>query len=394
MAFNYNPTPTALGAASMSPADASVEAGAGAPHYEATLQRDWQRIAANLERMAALAGRALSEGITALRERDRQLAYAVIIRDQAVDALEKTTARLCLEFLLRQQPAGAPLRFAYSAIKVNTELERVGDYAESIAHQAGKLAAREVELPLERFQEIADLVLPMLREAVRAFLAQDAALAEATIPIEDTVDQLKSRLRRDLMQMYKDNRLPFEALDPCLTITRRLERVSDQARNICLETLYSCTGQFAQHADSETFRILFVDRYHGGASLMAEALGAALGRADFQFGSAGLDPQPCPPAVAEFMREKGFELAAKPARGLTQVPELDRYHVVALLDPEAKKLFPRQSHKVLFLDWPVEDPAGMSGPPEAVRAACERTYQILDQHLRALVQAIVGKSVA
>lgn len=384
----------AADAAATTLVDASAEAASAPPHYEASLQRDWQGITANLERMAALAGRALRDGMTALRQRDRQLAYAAIIRDQAIDALEKATARLSLEFLVRQQPAGAPLRFAYAAIKINTELERVGDYAESIAHQAAKLAALEAALPLERFDQIAELVLPMLRDAVRAFLTQDAALARATMPTEDTVDQLKSRLRRDLMQMFKENRLPFEALDPCLTITRRLERVSDQARNICEETLYLCTGEFAHHRDSETFRILFLDRHNAGASVMAEVIGDSLGRPDFRFSSAGLEPQPSPPAIVAFMREKGFDLAGKSAKALNRVPELDRYHVVALLHPEAKKLFPRQTRKTIFLDWPVEDPATLSGPPEAVRAACERTFHTLDQHLRALVQAVVGEANA
>ena len=166
----------------------------------------------------------------------------------------------------------------------------MGDYAESIARQASKLAVQDAQLPLDRFQELTDLVVPMVHDSVQAFIGQDAALARATIPIENTADQLKSRLRKDLIQMFKDNRLPFEALDPCLTITRRLERVSDQARNICVETLYLCTGEFARHPDSKTFRILFLDRHNAGASLMAEAMAEAMGQPRFSFGSAGLDP--------------------------------------------------------------------------------------------------------
>lgn len=385
-------SPGTAGAASAPLADASAETGGATPHYETSVERDLLRIKRSLTRMSELAGRALREGLRALRERDRQLAYAVMIRDQAIDGLEEETARSCLEFLVRQQPVASLLRFAYSAIRVNMQLERVGDYAEAIAHQAAKLATRGAELPMERFHEIAGLALPMLEDAVRAFVEQDAELARATMPVEDTVDLLKSRLRKDLMQMHKDGHLPFEALDPCLTITRRLERVSDQARNICAETLYLCTGEFAQHPDTNTFRILFLDQHNAGASLMAESLAASLGGPRCQFDSAGLDPRPAPPALVEFMRGRGFDLTRRSAKALSEVPGLDRFHIVAVLHPDAKKGFPRQTRKIVFLDWPVEDPATVGDSPEATRAACERAYQALDQHLRALLPAILDQT--
>lgn len=367
-------------------------AGATPTHYEASVQRDLERIRAAVAKMAGLAERALREGMTALRERNRQLAYAVIIRDQGIDELEKEVDRLCLEFLVRQQPVAAPLRFAYTALKVSSELERVGDYAESVAHQAAKLSALDVTLPLARFAEIADAAVPMLRDAIRAYLSADADLALRTIPTEDTVDVLKAQLRRDLVQMYKNNQLPFEALDPCLLITRRLERVSDQARNICAETLYLCTGEFAKHRDSSAYRILFLDRHNAGASLLAEAIAESLRRPHFVFTSAGLEPRPAPDAVLAFMREKGLDPARKNPKALTQVPELDRYHVVVALDPEVKRLFPPQPRKIIFLDWTVEDPARVSGPPAAIRSACETTCRVLEEHLRALVEAIQGEA--
>ncbi len=362
--------------------------GAPSTHYEASVQRDLEHIRAVIARMAALAERALQDALKALRERNRPLAYAVILRDQTIDELEKELDRLCLEFLVRQQPAGAPLRLAYTALKISTELERVGDYAESIAHQAAKLASLEVALPLARFGALADIALPMLREAIRAYLAADAAQARRLIPTEDTVDLLKAELRRDLVRLYKENQLPFEALDPCLLITRRLERVSDQARNICDETLYLCTGEFAKHPHTGEYRILFLDRFHAGASLLAEATAAPWQGTRFRFASAGLEPRPVPEPVRAFLREKGLDPDRRGPRALTQVPELDRYHVVVALDPAVRRLFPTLPRKLIFLDWPVTDPATVEGPPERIRAACEQAARTLEEHLRALVEAL------
>jgi phosphate transport system protein len=356
------------------------------------LQRDQQRIADCLTQMAQLAARALDDGMTALRQNDRQLAYAVIIRDQAVDVLEREVARLCLEFLVRQQPAGMPLRFAYAAIKINSELERVGDYAESIAHQAAKLASIAAALPLDRFQQISDLVLPMLRDAVRAFLTQDAALARATIPIEDTIDGLKSRLRKDLAKMYKDNQLPFEALDPCLTITRRLERVSDQARNICVEALYLCTGEFANHAGAELYRVLFVDDHNSCRSQIAEAIGRSMGLQKLLFDSAGLDPKPIEQATVDFMRSKGVDLSRRASKAIHQVPDLGQYHVVIALSGAVRQAFPPSARKLIYLDWAMDDPSQCQGTGEQRTSAYENAYQAIRGHLEDLVKAILGET--
>src|SRR5512137_1354555 len=117
---------------------------------EESLERDVDRIRHQIREMSSLAERALRDCVQTLRDGDRQTAYAVILRDQYIDEKEKEIDRLCLEFLVRQQPVAGALRFAYSAIKINLELERVGDYAESIARQFLKLSELPVEPPKER----------------------------------------------------------------------------------------------------------------------------------------------------------------------------------------------------------------------------------------------------
>src|SRR5436190_6041846 len=141
-------------------------------HLEESLQRDIDRIRGKVFEMSGLCERVLEDCLSALKERNRQLAYSVILRDRRIDKLEKELDRLCLEFLVRQQPVAGPLRFAYSTIRINLELERVGDYAESIAREILKLIAMKFVPPLERFVEIATLAIPMLRDAVRAFIDQ------------------------------------------------------------------------------------------------------------------------------------------------------------------------------------------------------------------------------
>jgi phosphate transport system protein len=361
-------------------------------HLEESLRRDIDRIRAQVVEMSRLAEQALRDSVTAFVKNNRQLAYAVILRDQYIDELEKAIDRLCLEFLLRQQPVAGPLRLAYSTIKINLELERVGDYAESIARQVLRMSSvpRPPELPLEHFVAMAELAIPMLHDAIDAFVQQDAELAKKTIVVEAAVDALQSKLNGELVQMLREQKLPLEMMEPLTTTGRRLERVSDQARNICMEVLYMCTGEYAKHPGAESFRILFVDEHNSCRSQMAEAIAQSLQQPKFIFSSAGIDPRPIDAATAQYMREKGLDLSRAAPKAVFQVPHLEHYQVIVALAREAQQVFPQRPRKMVYIDWRVADPSRASGSPEEVRAAYDRTFDFLCSHVRDLVEAVLG----
>lgn len=359
-------------------------------HYEASLQRDIERIRIKIGEMASLCDRALKDCIQALRNRNRQTAYSVILRDKRIDELEKEIDRLCLEFIVRQQPVAGTLRFAYSTIRINLELERVGDYAESIARQSLKLFPLDVQIPIDRIQELADLSIPMLHDSIEAFKKQDADLARKTIEIEEAVDVLKSRLNKDLIELFRSSQLPFEALNPLMMITRRFERVSDQARNICMEVLYMCTGEYSRHQGTEVYRLLFVDNHNSCRSQIAEAIAASLNQEKFIFSSAGVSPRAISPATLEFLRSKSLDVSHLAPKSIEQIPNLDHYHVIVSLAKEAQKAFPMKPRKAVFLDWSLEDPSTIGGNPDQVRAAYEKAYAFLQEHINDLIEAVLG----
>lgn len=359
-------------------------------HLEESLQRDTDRIRSQIIEMSHLAERALWDCLKALETNNRQLAYVVILRDQHIDEKEKEIDRLCLEFIIRQQPVGSLLRFAYTTIKINSDLERIGDYAESIARMVLRFESPPPDFSKERIVELANLAIPMLHDAIQAFVREDPEQARKIIEVEDAVDALRTRLHEELVHLYKDQRIPFEVLDPLMMIVRRLERVSDQARDICMEVLYMCTGEYAKHPGAEAFRVLFVDQYNSCRSRMAEAVAQSLGQPKFIFSSAGLEPRPIDPITLQFMKEKGFDLSRVSPKAIYQVPNLDHYQVIVTLAPEAQKAFPQQPQNVVSLDWSLPDPSQASGSSEEVRAAYESTFEFLQSHVRDLVQAIIG----
>lgn len=364
-----------------------------ATHFEQSLQRDIDRIRAKVGEMANLAEHALKDCLKALAEKNRVLAFSIILRDERIDELEKEVDRLCLEFIVRQQPVAGPLRLAYATIRINLELERVGDYAESIARQILKLTSMNAEIPVERFAEIANISIPMLRDAVTAFVNQDAGLARAAAEKEELVDVLKSRLNADLMKLNRENQLSFEALNALMMIARHLERVSDQARNICTEVLYMCTGEYNRHKGAEASRLIFVDQRNSCRSQMAEAISNSLNQPQFIFASAGLEPTSVDPRTISFLKEKGLDVTKQTSKSVDQIPNLDHYQVIVALAPEAKKAFPLPPTKVVCLDWSVDDPSKATGSPAEIQAAYESTYQFLHAHIRDLVEAVLGNKI-
>jgi phosphate transport system protein len=359
-------------------------------HFEETLQRDVDRIRRKVREMGGLCGGALEGCLAALAEKNRQLAYSVIIRDQRIDELEKEIDRLCLEFIVRQQPVAGTLRFAYVAIKINSELERVGDYAESMARQILVLCSMEVSVPIERFREIAGIAIPMFHGAVEAFVTEDANLAKRSMEAEEQVDRLRLELNAELMRLRAENRIPLEALAPLQTIVNRFERVADQAKSICQEVLYMCTGEYIKHSGSEVFRVLFVDEHNSCRSVMAEAIGAALRQPKFVFSSAGLDRQAIDSTTEKFLNDKGLDTSHHTPKVVDQIPHLDHYQIIVALAKEAHRVFPPPPAKVVCLDWAVQDPSKVQGSADEVRAAFESTYQFLHAHIHDLVEAVLG----
>ncbi len=364
-----------------------------ASYYEASMQRDIDRIRGRISDMANLATDALEAVLRAFSNRDRQLAYTVILRDRRIDELELEIDRLCLEFLVRQQPVALQLRFAYIAIKINQDIERIGDYAESIARQVLKLSAFDCEFPLARFEQIASLSIPMLRDAVRAFLTEDVELARRTMAVEDEVDGLKSTINAELFALRHDGKLPLKALTPLMTVARRFERVTDQAQNICEEVIYMTTGEHSKHLGGDVWRMVFVDDDNGCASQMAEAIGHSLNLPLFVFASAGITAGQVDPGAIQFLVEKEIDVSRTTTHSIDQLPNLEHTQILVALTPDAKRAF-SSVRKAVCLDWSgLPNPGGADLSGEEKAGAYAATFDFLKQHISDLCKAVLADRI-
>ncbi len=354
------------------------------------MQRDISFIRSKIAEMSGLAQQAMKRSLDALVNHNRQEAYSVILRDQRIDELEKEIDRLCLEFIVRQQPVGGPLRFAYVTIKINQELERIGDYCESVARQVIKLSGMQYQFPKEHFIEIATLSTNMLKDATLAFIDQDAQLAAKAMEQEEVVDQLRTNINKEIMALRESGQVPMEAFTPLTTVARRFERVSDQAKNICEEVLYMVTGEYVKHRGVDVCRILFVDEHNSCRSQLAEGIANALGQSKLVFNSAGLTPKPVDPRTVAFLAGKGVDISRQAPKAVEQVPNLEYYNVAVALAPNAKKLYAAVPRKAVKLDWSLPDPSQAAGTPEEIQAAYESAYTALQNNIKDLAEAIIG----
>ena len=356
--------------------------------HEESIERDISRIREQIVEMARLTESSLKDTLKAILDNDHTLAYGVILRDQFIDQKEKEIDRLCLEFIVKQQPVAHPLRLAFSAIKLTLEIERVGDYAESMSRHIFKMKGWPEPQCKSDTVKMAELAIGMFHDAIQAFIEESADLAKKTILTEEKVDELRDACINNLLAATRNSEPPM----PLFNIIRRFERVADQARNICLEVLYLTTGEYVKHPGSDTFRVLFIDRHNSLRSRMAEAIARGLNQPRFIFKSAGIDPRPIDSRIIDFMKRKGYDLSNTASHSVLQIPNLDLYNVIVAFAPEVKKVFPEEMRKTIYLDWEITGPSLTKDDAETIEAGFENVFSFVSEHISNLVNAISGSS--
>ncbi len=358
-------------------------------HLDQRLQQDIDLIRDKVSEMADLVEQALKESSLAFLKSKGKLAYSVIYRDRHVDELEKEIDRLCLEFLVRQQPVASDLRFVFATIKINQDLERIGDYAESVAREAVALRSLESDEDLSDIKAISDIAIPMMVNAMKAFVTADVELARTTIRQDEKVNDHRNRIYDRIFESPREDRPSSASVRPLMTVARRFERVADQATNICEEVLYMCTGEVAKHSGDEVCHILFVDNGRSGFARLVDHLCRDLKTEDFDFGIACLEIEELDSEWSEQLQQAGVQMDGAPPT-LEEVPNRDQYGVVVALGEAARPALPPSPTHVVGLCWNVPDPLATDLAEGAEPVSYEDVRRYLFKHVRNLVQAITG----
>jgi phosphate transport system protein len=222
----------------------TAEPTAGFRHFHEQLDTLKQRLLA----MSARAEELVALSVDALLTRDTGKAQAVIEADREIDRLELEVEQLAVELLALQQPMGRDLRFLISAIKVTSDLERVGDHAVNIAQSSLRLHELPTRVtPEPSMAEMARRARAMLADALDAFVRSDGALGRDVCRRDDEVDAMHDSLFRVLLtHMMADPRTINPGLE-LLLVSRNLERVADLATNIGEDAVFLAEGKQIKH---------------------------------------------------------------------------------------------------------------------------------------------------
>lgn len=218
---------------------------------ERHFDEELQNLREQLLRMASLVEEAIAKAIQSLVDRDGELAQEVIDHDEEIDALEMAIDDLCLRLFALRQPMASDLRFITGAIKINNDLERVGDHAVNIAQRALQLVQEPPLQPLVDIPRMAQLAQSMVKDSLDAFVDGDAAKARSVCPRDDEVDQLEDHLIRVLLTyMMSDPRTISRALD-LIIIAKNLERIADLSTNIAEDVIFIVQAKSIKHHAEE-----------------------------------------------------------------------------------------------------------------------------------------------
>lgn len=197
--------------------------------------------------MATLAEESIAKAVKALVERDKELALLVIRSDEAINLLEIDIDEFCLRLLALRQPIAADLRFITSAMKINSDLERIGDLSVNIGERALDLLEQPLLKPLIDIPRMAQLAQKMVKDSLDAFVNRDAELAHEVCRRDDEVDKMNDQIFRELLTyMIQDPHAITRSVDLIL-VGRHLERIADHATNIGEDVVYIVKGQTIKH---------------------------------------------------------------------------------------------------------------------------------------------------
>jgi phosphate transport system protein len=197
--------------------------------------------------MAGMAEQSIQRAVEAYRTRDLSICDLVDRGELAINRFEREIDQMALDLLAMEQPMAIDLRFILAVIKINADLERVGDAATSISDRVRELEAFPVaDLPVDT-PKLASLATGMVRKALQAFIEADAALAESVLSMDDNVDKLNETAYFTLLNVMKEqSHLAPQAL-AAVMISRSLERVADHATNIAEDVIFWVRGADVRH---------------------------------------------------------------------------------------------------------------------------------------------------
>jgi len=214
-------------------------------------QEELDDLKARLLEMGGLAEDRVRLAVRALTDRDHALVDRVLTNDAAINQLHIEVDDRCFKLLALHQPMAVDLRSIVSAVKINTDLERVGDLAVNIAEAVARYLQHPPVKELIDIPRMASIAQDMLRDALDAYVRRDIALAHAVLDEDDALDALKTQVFRELLTFMLQDPTTIEPALDLILISRHLERIGDHATNVAEDVIFMVSARDVRHHTGE-----------------------------------------------------------------------------------------------------------------------------------------------
>lgn len=211
------------------------------------LHHSMDELKKNVLMLGSLVEESIESGAKALRDQDARLGAMVAADDDAIDDMELLIEDECLKLLALYQPVAEDLRFLCAVMKINNDLERLGDLAASMARRGGRIGQLLPPELVEQFDTMAREVIRMLRNVLQAFVERDPGAARLVVKYDDTVDGLHRNMIERVIAFMKLNPVHVEAGVHLVWVSRNLERIADHITNIAEDVVYMVEGETIRH---------------------------------------------------------------------------------------------------------------------------------------------------
>ena len=352
-------------------------------YYENRIAVDLEKIRSEVFALGRSVDVAIRNAVDATLKRDTALAYQTILGDGPINRHSEAITAQCHFFIAKHLPSAGHLRFISSALRLVVLLERVGDYAVTICRESVQIEHSLGGSFRENVEALAKDAMKMFDLALSAFQDQDSVLASGTISIARQID-------REFVTAYQsltdetETELTTEDLFRRLVIIAQLERVSDQAKNLCEEIVFFLTGETKKR---RPVRILFIADRDDRFSQMAVAIGRKYcgDRADFE--SLGREPvSEIEHGILEFLSAHAFETDDLAPRTTTeQVASWGKYDVMVSLDQAYSSMMDHVPYETVALEWWLPETSEGEEP-------VENAYRFLRGKIETLVETMRGKA--
>lgn len=197
----------------------------------------------DLTEMGNMIESAIEIALSALVGKDVILAKRVVENDNEVDEMEKRIEGRCLKLILQQQPVAKDLRIISSALKMITDMERIGDQAADISEITIRLSEQNYIKELEHIPQMGRATIKMVKDSINAYVSRDLELAKSVIHYDDMVDDLFDIIKNEVIELMRDDEDNGEQAVDFLMIAKYLERIGDHAQNVAEWVYYSINGE-------------------------------------------------------------------------------------------------------------------------------------------------------